>query len=117
MNRIEKQTFIHQKAIENQNNPNGEKIYWSRHAIVELVKDGLARTDIEAALITCEIIEDYPTAHRPLPDCLVLGTLTQDQPVHAVIAIDKTQDRLFVITVYLPSEERWENDWRTRKGE
>jgi hypothetical protein len=110
-----KQAFIQRKALENQADPGGNKILWSRHAIAELVGDELDRIQVEEALKASEVIEDYPTLHRPLPDCLVLGWLLGEGPIHAVIAIDKAKDRLFVVTVYKPSPEEWENDWRTRK--
>ena len=61
------------------------------------------------------VIEDYPTLHRPLPDCLVLAWLATGEPVHVVAAIDEINDRWFVVTVYKPSVEEWENEWRTRK--
>jgi hypothetical protein len=115
MNSLSKQSFIRQKAQENRNDLQGEKVYWSRHAIAEMINDGLNRADVEAALENCEVIEDYPRGHRPLPDCLVLGTLTDARPIHAVVAIDETNDRIFMVTVYLPSTEKWHNDWRTRK--
>jgi hypothetical protein len=80
-----------------------------------MVADDVGRRQIERALQTCEINEDYPTLRRPLPDCLVLGWLTPNKPVHAVIAVDLEQDRLLIITVYLPNDREWENDYRTRK--
>jgi hypothetical protein len=80
-----------------------------------LVADHLTRRQVERALRECELIEDYPALHRPLPDCLVLGWLTPNEPVHAVVAIDLERDRIFMVTVYKPSEEEWEDDWRTRK--
>ena len=61
------------------------------------------------------MIEDYPAQHRPLPDCLVLGYLATSEPMHAVIALDEANDRLFIVTVYKPSHEEWQDDWRTRK--
>ena len=110
-----KQEFIRRKARENQSDPGGRKILWSRHGITELVNEGWSRELIEEGLQNGEVIEDYPTLHRPLPDCLVLGWLETGEPFHAVIAIDEGKDRLFVVTVYKPSPEEWEDDWRTRK--
>jgi len=110
-----KQAFIRLKALESQADPEANKILWSRHAIAELVNEELSRVQVEEALKTSEVIEDYPPLHRPLPDCLVLGWLPEGEPVHAVIALDEAKDRLFVITVYKPSPEEWEDDWRTRK--
>jgi len=115
MDHLEKQLFIRQKAAENRSDPEGAKVYWSRHAIAELINDNLTRPEVERALEQSQIIEDYPIGHRPLPDCLVLAELSRTQPIHAVIAVDKAKDRVFVITIYVPSTERWHNDWRTRK--
>jgi len=110
-----KQNFIRSKATENRNDPECKKILWSRHAITELLNDDLTRSEVEKALISCKVIEDYPAQHRPLPDCLVLGMLEYSVPIHAVVALDEINDRIFIITVYRPLKERWENDWRTRK--
>lgn len=111
----EKQAFIRRKARENGESSDGMQVYWSRHAIAEMVQDRLIRLEVEKALEDCEVFEDYPPRYRPLPDCLVLGFLQNTQPIHAVIAIDEARDRIFVVTVYRPSRERWEDDWRTRK--
>ena len=111
----EKQTFIRRKARENSEVFDGTQVYWSRHAIIEMLQDRLTRLEVEKALEDCEAIEDYPPKHRFLADCLVLGQLQSLQPIHAVIAIDEARDRIFVVTVYRPSPERWEDDWQTRK--
>ncbi|NOZ05210.1 MAG: DUF4258 domain-containing protein [Chloroflexi bacterium] len=115
MNRKTKQDFIRRRARENQTDPEGAKILWSRHGIVELVNEGWSRAPLEEGLQNCVVIEDYPTLHRRLPDCLVLGWLKTGEPFHAVIAIDGVNERLFVVTVYEPSLEEWEDDWQTRK--
>src|SRR5205809_1020924 len=111
-----KQDFICEKARQNRSDPKGEKILWSRHAIAELAEESWSRREVEEALQSSEIVEDYPSQHRFLPDCLVLGWMSSRKPVHAVVAIDETHDRLFVVTVYQPSLEEWEDGWRTRKS-
>lgn len=115
MELLAKQTFIRRKARENVENPDRTQVYWSRHAITEMVQDQLTRSEVETALQDGEVIEDYPATHRPVLDCLVLGYLQGMHPIHAVIAIDQVRDRIFVVTVYRPSAERWSDDWRTRK--
>lgn len=52
-----------------------DTVLWSRHAISRLAMAALSRSAVEDALTNCEVIEDYPAAHRPLPDCLVLALL------------------------------------------
>jgi hypothetical protein len=79
------------------------------------VADDLTRHRVERALQECELIEDYPALHRPLLDCLILGWLAPDEPLHVVVAIDLERDRIFMVTVYRPCGEEWEDDWRTRK--
>ncbi len=93
----------------------GTRILWSRHAVAELVNEGWIRAEVEQCLEAAELVEDYRTLHRPLPDCLVLGRLIQDEPCHAVVAIDEENDRLLIVTVYRPSQEEWEDDWSRRK--
>ena len=110
-----KRAFIRRVAKENQTDPEGVRILWSRHAVVELVLEGWNRRQVEGALLDSEVIEDYPTLHRPLPDCLVLAWVTSTIPVHVVVTIDQDLDRTLLVTVYQPSEEEWEDDWKTRK--
>jgi hypothetical protein len=110
-----KQAFIRRAAAENQGHPEGTRVLWSRHAIAELAMEGWSRRQVESALIKCEVIEDYPTLHRPLPDCLVLAWLTTAISIHAVVAVDQDLNRILMVTVYQPSEEDWENDRKTRK--
>jgi hypothetical protein len=89
-------------------------ILWSRHAIARLATSMLSRSKVESSLAGCEVIEDYPAAHRPLPDCLVLAMLDDGDPIHAVVAIDEVNERIFLVTVYRPDPARW-LDERTRK--
>lgn len=109
----EKENFIRQKAKEHVPETN-EKISWSLHAVKKLRVEGLRKRGVEDSLKECIIIEDYTMEGRPLPGCLVLDFIGS-VPVHSAIAIDRDFDRIFVITVYKPSLERWENDWKTRK--
>jgi len=89
------QEFIHQIAELNRIDQEGSLIQWSRHAITALVEDGLTRGQIEIALKECVVIEDYPHENRPLPDCLVLAYLVDGVPIHAVVALNFADKRLF----------------------
>jgi len=109
----EKQQFIRRKASEH-GVPDNEKILWSVHAVKKLRMEGLKKVHVEESLKTCILAEDYPAVGRPLPDCLVLG-FTGNEPIHSVVAIDTDFDRIFIVTVYRPSYERWEDDWKRRK--
>lgn len=115
MDATAKQAFIRRKASENRSDPTGSGILWTRHAIAELANEGWVRRAVENGLVTSQVIEDYPVVHRPLPDCLALGQLASGEPFHAVLAVDINRDVLVVITVYRPSSEEWDNEWKTRK--
>ncbi|HET7503466.1 MAG TPA: DUF4258 domain-containing protein [Kofleriaceae bacterium] len=91
-------------------------ILWSRHAIERLVTRRLSRKHVEASLATCSVIEVYPDVHRPLPDGLVLAWQGADEPLHAVVALDIANNRLFIVTVYRPDPARWSDDWKRRRS-
>ena len=110
-----KQLSVRQVAERNQSDPESRSILWSRHAIVELVNEGWGRENIEAGFLACEVIEDYPAGPRALPDCLVLGASRSGETFHAVLAIDRENNRLVVVTVYRPNSEEWQDGWRSRR--
>lgn len=108
MDAIAKQQFIQARAIE-------RKIKWSSHALGELAPEGLGVDQIESALERAQVIEDYPHAHRYLPDCLILAFTEPHRPVHAVVAINEPSDYILIVTVHTPKREEWQDDWRTRQ--
>lgn len=108
MDILDKQHFIRQKATEG-------RVKWSRHALNELASEPVTVPDVENALRQAEVIEDYPHLRRYLPDCLVLAYTESGQVLHCVVAINVSSDSILIVTVYTPTEEEWENDWRTRK--
>jgi len=85
------------------------------HAIRKLRAERLRTSAVESALTDCALIEDFDfTEGRPLPSCLVLG-FVGNEPIHVVLALDEVFDRIVIVTVYRPSEERWKNGWKQRK--
>jgi uncharacterized protein DUF4258 len=86
----------------------------SRHAVLELEEDGL---DLDALLMeTCsgEVIEDYPTDPRG-PSCLVCSVLEPGVWVHTVWGWDAVGEIAVLITAYRPTQEKWNEDFKTRK--
>jgi hypothetical protein len=110
----DKERFVRQKSDEHIPD-HTDKIFWSIHGLTKLRLEGLRKNSIENALKNAIIIEDYNMEGRPLPGCLVLG-FADALPVHVVLALDITLDRIFVITVYKPLRERWKNDWKERRN-
>lgn len=83
----------------------------SLHADEERLNDHLTIAEIEEILRSCEVLERYPEDQRG-ESCLVLG-FSGGRPVHIVCGRTR-QDKLFLITVYIPSEPKWK-DPRTRR--
>ena len=82
----------------------------SLHADEERLNDHLIIAEIEEVLRSCEILERYSDDQRG-ESCLVLG-FSGGRPVHIVCGKTR-QDKLFLITVYIPIEPKWK-DPRTR---
>ncbi|KAB2921528.1 MAG: DUF4258 domain-containing protein [Candidatus Contendobacter sp.] len=57
---------------------------YRQHAIKRMYERGITQADVEAALSTGMVIEDYPNDY-PLPSCLWLGYIG-NRPVHIVFA-------------------------------
>ena len=115
MLKADKQAFIRRIVHENPQTPSLDKVLWSRHAVQRLRQADLRRQQVEQSLADAEVIEEYPVQTRPLPDCLVLAFIAQQTPIHAVVALDVPSDRILLVTVYRPTRERWQDDWKTRK--
>jgi len=84
----------------------------SLHADEERLNDRVTIAELEDVLRSCEILERYPDDPRG-ESCLVLG-FSRERPVHVVCGKTR-QDKLFLITVYMPTEPKWK-DPRTRRG-
>jgi len=82
------------------------------HALKEEMREGLTAREVEDALLKrFELIEDYPDDPRG-HSCLVL-TWAKEKPLHVVCALH--EELLIIVTVYSPSREEWEMDYRARR--
>ncbi|PSR05317.1 MAG: hypothetical protein BRD50_01360 [Bacteroidetes bacterium SW_11_45_7] len=88
-------------------------IIWKKHAFEKAIERGIRRTSIQEIVYNGEIIEDYPR-DTPYPGLLILGW-HQNQPLHVVIAYDELTNYCFIITVYQPDSDHFENDYKMRK--
>jgi len=83
----------------------------SLHAEKERYAEDISLDDIETAIFSGEIIEDYPTDPRG-ESCLVLG-YSRERAIHIVCGFT-TIKSIRIITVYLPKPPKW-IDERTRR--
>jgi hypothetical protein len=86
----------------------------SRHAIRELEADSLLLHETLNAVLSGELIEDYPEAVRG-PCCLVGGILETREWVHTVWGWDSASGIAVLITAYRPDPRKWEADFKTRR--
>lgn len=71
----------------------------------------IMRLEVRQVVQQGEVIEDYPEDVRG-HSCLILGSGIEGRPVHVVCSPKK--EYLTIITAYIPSEQEWTNDFRTR---
>ena len=88
------------------------QIVWTEHLSLRMRERNIKRADVLTCIHNGEIIEQYPEDY-PFPSCLIFAVLADDKPIHVVAGIGNNQ--LCIITVYYPTLEKWENDYKTRK--
>lgn len=84
------------------------------HATIQRIERGIKTKEIKYALLNGEIIERNPK-DKPYPSCLVLGYLRSGDPLHVKCSKGTKEPKLRIVTVYEPSDEEWEKDYKTRK--
>ena len=89
-----------------------ENIVISLHAQLRLNERNISIDDVINAIDNGEIIEQYPKDF-PFPSCLILGIAIQGKYIHVVVSMN--DDKIYLITAYVPSTDKWEADLKTRK--
>ncbi len=84
------------------------------HALQRMFSREISDENVRYVIKKGEVIEDYPT-DTPYPSKLILGWIGA-RPIHVVIAENKHQKELIIITVYEPSIDKWENGFRRRRS-
>ena len=84
---------------------------YTRHGAEQRIARGVERHEIEEAIASGEIIEDYPQHHYG-PACLTLGRTARGRALHVLCSVRAMVD---IITVYEPDRNEWEDDLRTRR--
>lgn len=81
------------------------------HAVQRMFERGISIGKVRAALKAEDVIEDY-TSEMPEPSRLLFG-LQGNRPFHVVTSENEKQTT--VITVYLPTPDKWKKDSRSRR--
>ncbi|WP_026393520.1 DUF4258 domain-containing protein [Acetobacterium malicum] len=87
-------------------------VFLTQHVIERCKQRDIRPKHIRIAVMTGEIIEDYPDDF-PTPSCLILGYITPDTSLHVVIASNGESAK--IVTAYYPDKDKWESDMKTRK--
>jgi len=90
----------------------GNAIEYTQHFKARIKERDIKHADIRQALLTGEIIEQHPN-DEPLPSVLIFGYTKNILPLHIAVSID--DDKIWLVTAYIPSLEIWEPDYKTRK--
>jgi hypothetical protein len=83
------------------------------HAVQRMFEREVLPAMVRRALESGEMIEDY-SAEMPEASRLILG-FQGKRPFHVVTSENPEKNLITVITVYLPTAEKWKKDFRTRK--
>ncbi len=102
---ISKESF--HKAIAKQ------QIEWRRHALERMFERGITKTHAREVILYGEIVEEYEN-DKPYPSALFFMQI-DGRPLHVLAAIDVEMPKAYIITVYEPSLEKFDSDYKTRK--
>lgn len=81
------------------------------HASERAAQRGINSREIESAINVGEVIEDYPD-DKYGPSCPIMGETDKRRILHIQVSYPPP---IKIITVYEPSSDEWEDDWKTRK--
>jgi hypothetical protein len=84
-----------------------DKYVYTHHAEIERRTDELTFAQIEEALLSGEILEQYPDTGRG-ESCLFVGS-AQDVPIHIVCGW--RGEKVALITVYIPRPPKFIDPW------
>lgn len=96
------------------NNVEDFEIVYRLHASKRMFEREISDDDVEYQLKNGEIIERYDEDY-PLPSLLLNGFSKNKRPLHLVVAINRDEKRLIIVTVYEPKPLKWLDNFSRRK--
>lgn len=85
-----------------------DEYYYSRHGDQERQNDGLTFSEVEEALLSGRVIEQYADTGRGT-SCLVVGFTEAGKPVHTVCGA--RGKAMVIITVYIPCPPKFKTPY------
>lgn len=89
------------------------KLLFLPHALQQMMRPErmISLQEVRRVVVEREVVEDYPEDARG-HSCLLLGYGEANRPIHVVCS--PKDDYLAIITTYMPDEDEWSPDLRTR---
>ena len=89
-------------------------IIWRQHVLARMLERNISREDVFNTIHNGEIIESYLESN-PYPSCLIAGC-SGNRQVHVVAAWDDDACAVYLITVYTPDRQHFQENGITRKA-
>jgi len=86
---------------------------WKKHTLIRLAERNISQDSILEVILKGEVIEDYPE-DQPFPSCLIFKMI-ENKPSHAVVSLDAQNQKVYIITAYEPTLDKFEPDFKTRR--
>jgi hypothetical protein len=90
------------------------RVVFRVHALRQMFNRRIEDEDVQVVVRTGKIIEEYPD-DTPYPSYLLKATVRK-RPLHVVVAYNKWEDVVIVITAYEPDPNIWDNNYSRRKS-
>ncbi len=90
------------------------EIVYRLHASKRMFEREISDDDVEFLLKNGRIIERYDDDY-PLPSLLLNGFSMNKRPLHLVVAVNRDEKRLIIVTVYEPNTLKWLDNFSRRK--
>jgi hypothetical protein len=75
----------------------------SDHAIKRMIQRSIERSEVEQAIMSGEIIEEYPH-DKYSPSCLIYGETKESRNLHVQVSLPP---KVVIITIYEPDSDEW----------
>lgn len=87
-------------------------LFFTDHAVRQMARRAIMDTEVQEAILTGEIIEEYPD-EKYGPSCLIYDHTLRGRPLHVQCSVPL---RVRVITVYQPDPKGWINNRHKRRS-
>lgn len=114
MPEIERNDRIKRVDIEKLRNAIKEGSFeWRKHTLIRLAQLGISQDIVLKVILEGEVIKDYPE-DKPFPSSLIFKMI-ESEPYHVVVSFDIESRKAYIITVYEPTLDKFEPDFKTRR--